>query len=207
MVNLFNGGEPMKKIFSILAAAASVAGVASVAGAAETATATISQVANLGGSPTVFQYALTLNDTGTTTAGTFWYAWVPGQDYMDVLPTSITSPVGWQEIVTGSGNSSDGYAIQWSATTSAADLAAGSSLTGFGFDSSDSITQLTSGLSVSHPTVKVGTSFIYPGEPEAGPGDEFVVTAAVPEPRGWQILGAAAVGMLSLRSRRKVAVA
>ena len=29
-------------------------------------------------SPGVYQYDLTLNNTGTTTIGTFWFSWIPG---------------------------------------------------------------------------------------------------------------------------------
>ena len=56
-------------------------------------------------------------------SGRFWYSWVPGEDFMPVSPTNITSPTGWTEMVTNAG-SLDGFAIQW--TTSSAPLAAGS---------------------------------------------------------------------------------
>jgi hypothetical protein len=52
-----------------------------------TATITPSQI-----DATHYYYDLILNDTGTTTIGTFWFAWKPGQDYMPVQPTDILSP-------------------------------------------------------------------------------------------------------------------
>jgi hypothetical protein len=75
---------------------------------AETASATITatQLA-----PAEWQYSVTLDDTGSTTVGTFWFAWVPGKDFLDTQPTNITSPSGWQEVVTH-GGSNDGYVIQ-----------------------------------------------------------------------------------------------
>ena len=140
-------------------------------------------------------YALTLDNTGSTTIGTFWYSWVPGKDFMPgAEPTAILSPPGWTDMVTGSGNSSDGYAIQWTATSSANDLAAGSSLSGFEFDSTLSATQLTSGLSPAFSTFPVGTSVTYTGAPFSSTGDTFVVTQAVPEP---STLALTAVGLIA----------
>src|SRR5580693_10561485 len=81
-------------------------------------------------SPGVYQYDLTLNNTGTTTIGTFWFSWIPFDNFMPVSPTSIVTPTGWQEVIT-SGGPSDGFAIQWIAKAPADDLAAGGSLSGF----------------------------------------------------------------------------
>ena len=97
--------------------------------ASEIATATISGSEI---SPGEFQYSLTLNDTGTTTLGTFWFAWIPGDNFMAVSPTSITSPTGWKELVT-SGGPSGGSAIQWTAKTPADDLGAGGFFVGLYF--------------------------------------------------------------------------
>jgi hypothetical protein len=72
------------------------------ANAAEIGTATISSTQI---SPGKFQYSLTLKDTGTTKLGTFWFAWIPGDNFMAVTPTGITSPSGWQEIITTGGSS------------------------------------------------------------------------------------------------------
>jgi len=121
-------------------------------------------------------YSITLNNTSATaTIGTFWYAWIPGQDYMSVLPTNIASPPGWTDLVTGSGGASDGYAIQWKATSSADYLAAGSSLSGFSFDSTLSSAQLTTGSSpyFSHPATE--TSFVYNQAPFSAQSYQFVV--------------------------------
>jgi hypothetical protein len=60
--------------------------------------------------PTDFHYDITVANTGTTTIGTFWFSWVPGQDFMPVTPISVVSPAGWNEIVTH-GGAFDGLAI------------------------------------------------------------------------------------------------
>ena len=68
--------------------AASMAASAT-AWASETATAQITSATSQGGGVT--QYALQLNNTSTdgSTIGTFWFSWIPGQDYMPVAPSSV----------------------------------------------------------------------------------------------------------------------
>src|SRR5580700_2955413 len=90
-----------------------------------TATFTDTQV-----SPGLFEYDLTLNNTGTTDIGTFWFAWVPGGFFMTVAPTDIVSPAAWtgMDISVGSASS-----IQW--IDSGAPLGQGTSQAGFEFDS------------------------------------------------------------------------
>src|SRR5215467_7284372 len=90
--------------------------------AAETASATIS---SSGSSP--FHYSLTLNDTGTTTIGTFWYAWIPGYGFLNTPPTNITSPVGWSAQIT---SEIGGESIEWTANSPADYITAGHSLAG-----------------------------------------------------------------------------
>ncbi len=147
-------------------------------------------------------YSITLSNTGTTTIGTFWYAWTPGQDYMSVEPTNITSPAGWKDLITGSGNSTDGYAIQWTATSSTSYLAAGNSLSGFSFDSTLPAVQLTADDSPFYPSTPVGTSVAYSGGPFSSAGDTFVVNT-VPEPSTFVLAAAAAGVWLMGRGRRR----
>ncbi len=78
-------------------------------------------------SPGLFQYDLTLTNTGTTTIGTFWFSWIPGAGFMGVTPTNVMSPAGWTAMITNMGAS-----IQW---TNPSPLAMGASVTGFMFDS------------------------------------------------------------------------
>jgi len=169
--------------------------------ATEMASATLSETPV---SPGVNQYSLTLNDTGTTTAGTFWFAWVSGDNFMPVSPTNITTPSGWVETVT-TGGASGGFAIQWKAASAANDLAAGSSLSGFSFDSTLSLAQLEA-PSVGHPTDPVDTAFIYSGAPFSDAGFQLTASTAAPEPAatGLATLGLAAVGLgLARRSLRR----
>jgi len=165
----------------------------------EIATATISGTQI---SPGEFQYNLTLDDIGTTTLGTFWFAWVPGDNFMPASPTSITSPTGWQDIVT-SGGPSSGSAIQWTAMTSGNDLAAGHTLSGFSFDSSLTLAQLESDSS-GHPSDPVDTAFVYSGGPFSDAGLQIVAVpttgaVATPEPTT-TLITAIGFGLIALCS-------
>ena len=77
-----------------------------------------------------FNYTLTLNNASTSNSGigTFWYAWVPGEDFMATSPISVTPPAGWTNNITNAGPT-DGYAIQFLASSTASAVQPGSSLT------------------------------------------------------------------------------
>jgi hypothetical protein len=160
----------LKKAFLLLAlAGTTVSAYASGISASGTITDTVV-------SPGVYDYSITLNNTGTTNIGTFWFGWVPGAGFLSPAPTSVLSPTGWGERQTN-GNG----AIQWTTTTNPLDP--GDSLTGFSFDSTETPAQLAldftgTGAGSGDPVL---TSFVYIGAPLADPGDQFVV-AQTPEP-------------------------
>jgi Hint domain len=121
--------------------------------------------------PTDWKYSITLTDTSTTPIGTFWFAWVPGKDFLDTSPNTITNPAGWTNMITHFG-SSDGYAIQWK--TSSSFLAGDSSLSGFSFVSSDAPSAVFSNSNF-FPTPAT-TSVVYAGAPLSDAGFTFVAT-------------------------------
>jgi hypothetical protein len=159
-------------------------------------------------SPGEYQYNLTLDNIGTTTIGTFWFSWIPGDNFMPVNPTSIDSPTGWQELVT-TGGPSDGFAIQWTAKTSASDLAEGNSLSGFSFDSSLTPAELESPAS-GNPSDPVTTAFVYNQAPFSDAGFQLTVQPATATPEPTTILSTAfGFGLIVLsrsllRRRRKL---
>ncbi|HET6250063.1 MAG TPA: Ig-like domain-containing protein [Tepidisphaeraceae bacterium] len=128
------------------------------------------------GSGTVYHYDITVNSTGTTSIGTFWFAWLPGQDFLPSAPLTEASPSGWGAAVTGTHDQSDGSAIEWTTTTSP--IAPGDSLSGFDFTSPDSPAALA-GQSPTHPIYAAMLSTIYNGMPLSSDVSEFTVAPAV----------------------------
>ena len=164
-----------------------------------TASAQISGT-SLGGG--VYDYTITLNNTGTTGSspiGTFWFGWIPGENFMASSPTGIVSPTNWTSNITN-GGTSDGYAIQWVASNSANDVAPGTSLN-FSFNSTDTPAMMA-GNSTFYSSTPEGTSFVYSGAPFSDSGTQFVVQS-VPEPSTWTMIGGAGFGVLALCRRRR----
>ena len=146
-------------------AAALLALLPATASAAESASATMIATQISGG----YHYAITLNDTGTTTVGTFWFAWVPGLNFMSVVPTNVQAPSGWMATMV----SSNGNSILYVATTP---LGAGQSLSGFSFDSTLTPAQMTGPASGGN--YEVVTSFVYSGMPFSDAGFQFNPTVS-----------------------------
>src|SRR5258708_3991709 len=49
-----------------------------------------------------YNYTITLNNTAASTSpiGTFWYSWIPGEDFLPSSPTSVQPPTGLTHIIT-----------------------------------------------------------------------------------------------------------
>jgi hypothetical protein len=153
-----------------------------------------------------FDYTITLTNTsgaGNDSIGTFWFSWIPGQDFMHTSPLSVINPAGWKDTITN-GGATDGFAIQWTEITpGTADLTPGSSLT-FKFTSADTPAQLM-GNSVFHSSSPVLTFFVYQGAPFSGDSEQFTATiaAAVPEPSSLSLGLVATAGSLAWRRLRR----
>jgi hypothetical protein len=169
-----------------------------------------SAVAALGGSADLtpntiaggYHDSIAIHNTGNTTIGTFWFSWIRGYDFMPHSPTNIVTPAGWNMTVFGGPYPADGYSILWQASAPANYLAAGSSLSGFAFDTVDSPTVLAGLTTLTNPPTPnrhVVTSFFYVGPAEADPGFEFDVNI-VPAPAGLAFIG---VGALAATRRRR----
>jgi hypothetical protein len=130
-----------------------------------------------------FNYSITLTNSAssTTQIGTFWFAWVPGKDFLATSPISETAPTGWSDTVTN-GGATDGFAIQFVAGSDGTvdTIAPGSSMN-FSFVSADTPAEIM-GDSVFYPGTPVLTSFVYGGAPLSATSDQFVVTPAVAAP-------------------------
>jgi hypothetical protein len=146
-----------------------------------------------------YQVKLTNLASSTDSIQTFWYAWVPGEDYLSTPPTSVTPPSGWNFQVTHFPDvSTNGYAIQYTTTTDA--LAPGDSLI-FRFTSPDTPAMLTGNSAFfDHPPI--GTAFVYSGQPFQGDSLQFTVSS-VPEPSSL-LLGLLALPMVAMPSLWKL---
>ncbi len=138
---------------------------------------------------------ISIHNSGTTTIGTFWFAWIRGGDFLFTAPTSVASPAGWTGFVQGGPGA---YSIEWVANSAASYLASGGSLSGFSFQSGDSPSVLT-GPASSDPSYLTTTSFFYVGPALGDPGFQLVVSV-VPAPGGLGVCGVA--GALLIRRRR-----
>jgi hypothetical protein len=154
--------------------------------AAINATATLS-TQQLG--PNSYEYSVTLNNTGDTNIGTYWFSWIPGYDFLTPSPTQVSSPAGWTGGVQQDGFLTGYYALEWTTNTP---LAAGQSLSGFKFDTSESPSALMgTSYFAGYP---VATSYVYIGASEASPGQLFNTSITVPEPMTLAPVALAAVG-------------
>lgn len=146
--------------------------------------------------------------TSSTTIGTFWFAWIPGQDYLQFKPISTTSPAGWVALLTHVPNvATNGWAIQWKATSSASYIAVGSSLT-FSFVSAETPASIAGPTPYfNHPLETV--SFVYNQAPFSAVAQQFTVDIASPEPTTVlpAVLGALGLGVRNYRNRKSAIIA
>ena len=142
-----------------------------------------------------YSYSLTFaNAAGATSpVGSVWYAWIPGFFYLPSTPTSPSAPAGWTATV--SGNS-----VQYVASSPANYIAAGQSLSGFGYQASFTPAQLAA-------AANSGVSVAYSGGLFSDGGQTFTVQpTTVPEPSAPTLLLSSAA-CLWLIHRRKLRTA
>ncbi len=149
-----------------------------------------------------FDYTVNLTNSSASSAaiGTFWFAWVPGQDYLATNPLSVTPPPGWTEMITHSG-ATDGYAIQFLASSPASDVQPGSSLN-FTFKSADTPASVD-GNSSFYPGTKTATFFVYEGN-FGDDGHEFVATAAPAAPPPSSTSPVTVTGVRAIENKRRM---
>ena len=154
--------------------------VSTVSSQAQSATATISGVAAGGG---VFDYTITLQNTGTTSLDSFWYAWTTSGNNLSAAISNPGSSLGWIDTAL-EGNTS----ISWEGN-SGNRLAVGQSAT-FTFDSTDTpsvITTLPSGESVAYVN-GTGPNTFEQNDPGVASPVFSPTLVAVPEPSSLGLL-------------------
>lgn len=174
-------------------------GAAAVAVAATVSNAALLGTAEIVGSPIgggVYHYTITLHNTGTTTIGSLWFSWIPGENFMTAAATSVTSPAGWTGGHQGGAGSDS---VLWQAGAVANRLAAGGTLTGFSFNSTQTPEQMA-GLSPNDTHYHMTDSYIYIGGALGDAGHLFTITVT-PAPSGAALVGLASASLLRRRTR------
>ena len=169
---------------AVVAAMFTVCVESSYAQGAINATATISATAAGGG---LFNYTITLQNTGTSALQSLWYGWTPSGDNLNPSTLSLSgfgSSLGWS-------GSALGNSIVWQGNGS--DMLAGGASATFTFESDATLAQITASPS--------GESFAYTGGFDASPSTSvFSPVVAVPEPSSLGLLAAGLpVALLAFR--------
>jgi hypothetical protein len=165
---------------------------------AQSATATISGVAAGGG---VFDYTITLKNTGTTSVDSFWYAWTLNGNNLSTAITTSGSSLGWIDTAL-EGNTS----ISWEGNSGDA-LAVGQSAT-FTFDSTETpsaITTSPSGESVVYVSATGPNTFGQNSPGSASPVFSPTLVPA-PEPSSMGLVAAGALVLAVARRLRKARI-
>jgi len=142
-----------------------------------------------------YTYSLTFSNSASSTSpiGSVWYSWVPGSFFLPGDPTTETAPTGWTAVPQAN-------SIQFIASSSAFDITAGESLSGFGYTAAFSPAQLAA-------AANSGLSVAYSGALFSDGGNTFTVEAAVvPEPCAAALLAFGVIGF-RVATRRKVRTA
>jgi hypothetical protein len=136
-----------------------------------------------------FSYSLTFSDAAgaTSPVGSVWYSWIPGQFFLPGTPTSASAPAGWTATIFNN-------SVQFVASSPGNDIAAGQSLSGFGYQATFSPAQLAA-------AANSGESDAYSAGLFSDAGNIFVVQA-VPEPSGQMLLLAGATALWLIHRRK-----
>jgi hypothetical protein len=187
--------------FALALAMAAGLVASTVSGQAQSASATISDVAAGGG---VYDYTITLQNTGTTSLDSFWYAWTQGGNNLSAPASSPGSSLGWVD-TSITGNTS----ISWEGNSGNA-LGVGQSAT-FTFASTETPTAITTppaGESVAYVSGTGPSTFAQSQPGVASPVFSPTLVTA-PEPTSMGLIAAGslilAVGLELRRGRKKSA--
>jgi hypothetical protein len=148
-----------------------------------------------------YDYTITLNNTGTVNIETFWFAWLPGYDYLPSQPTVTGTPSNWVPFI----EQSSRYSIEFYDTGTSNPVTPGNSSSAFKFTSADSPTTLANGTGyLNFPDTY---SFVYAGPGESGSSSTIfsIPITTVPEPASIVLFGIGGLGGLLVWHKRRLA--
>jgi hypothetical protein len=177
------------------------AGLAACSLQAQGTISALATITETGTSGSEFEYSLSLENTGSTPIGAFWYGWTLGHFNLPSTPTSIIGPGGWTV-------SPEGNSVQFGDGTGSTIPSGGFGT--FTFDSTASPSALTSGMNdgdfTGDSVVFSAPSFMSEGDQSDPPhaSDPFVPTLqAVPEPSTFGLMLTGLTGMSFWLARRR----
>jgi hypothetical protein len=147
-----------------------------------------------------YDYTVTLHNTGTTSIESFWFAWLPGYDFLTSNPTITKTPTNWTTFIES--GYYGGYSIEFYDTGTSSPLAAGQSSNLFQFTSADSPAVLAHNDPI-FGAYATTYSFVYQGVAESSPGAVIpsIPITTVPEPTSFVLAAIAAALLLVWRNR------
>jgi hypothetical protein len=167
------------------------------------ANAQVSATASMTATPdgTKWDYDITVHNTGVTNIETFWFAWLPGYDYLPSNPTVTGTPTSWTTFIEGG----PPYSIEFYDPGLSNPLTPGSSSSAFKFTSHDSPTTLSTGSGFAG--LPDTYSYVYSGVAEASSANILfsIPITTVPEPSS--IVLACMGGLAGLMAWRRQRVA
>ena len=174
-------------------------GLLLAAGAVGTAQAQTAsgQITLLGGS---YNYSMVVSNASSASSpiGSFWFGWIPGENYLLNQLSSVGLPTGWSDNPQGGPGA---YSMQFTALSSADYIAPGSSET-FTFTSADSPTVLASDTVNYSDDNPLTTTVAYPAGLFSSGGDTFSFAVSVPEPSTWALAALGGLFLATVARRR-----
>jgi hypothetical protein len=147
-----------------------------------------------------WDYDITLHNTGSVNIETFWFAWIPGYDYLPSSPTVTGTPTSWTTFIENLPNTNR-YSIEFYDTGTSNPLTSGNSSSAFQFTSPDSPTTLQGSGTFGLPDTY---SYIYSGPGESGSLNTIfqIPITTVPEPASFVLAGLGGLaGLMAWRRR------
>jgi hypothetical protein len=149
-----------------------------------------------------YNYTITLNNSNTSTNNieTFWFAWIPGYDYLPSQPTVTQMPANWTTFIE---HLSSPYSIEFYDTGTSDPITPGNSSSAFKFTSPDSPTTLATGTGFAG--LPDTYSYVYSGPGESGTLNTIfsIPITTVPEPASIVLAGLGGLaGLMMWRKRR-----
>jgi len=141
-----------------------------------------------------YDYTVTLHNAGSSNIETFWFAWLPGYDFLTSYPAVTKTPTNWTTFIES--GYYGGYSIEFYDTGSSSPLSPGQSSSAFQFTSADSPAVLAANDPI-FGYYATTFSYVYQGAAQASAFGTIgsIPVTPVPEPSS---IGLAVIGLIAI---------